>query len=83
MNSDMLIKQIVRSPGSARIFTRIIQRLTQVIMLFFCTASIMEVEHQELVRKNRNLKYAGFDVIKTFDGYEFKDIQITNTINIE
>jgi hypothetical protein len=34
----------------------------------------MEIEHRELVRKNRNLKFAGFDVIKTFEDYEFEDI---------
>ena len=43
----------------------------------------MEIEHRELTRKNRNLKSAGFDVIKTFEGYEFKDIQIPNAISIE
>ncbi|MDD4122579.1 MAG: IS21-like element helper ATPase IstB [Eubacteriales bacterium] len=43
----------------------------------------MEIDHRELSRKNRNLKSAGFDVIKTFEGYEFEDIQIPNAISIE
>jgi len=43
----------------------------------------MELEHRELSRKNRNLKSAGFDIIKTFEGYEFEDIQIPNAISIE
>lgn len=43
----------------------------------------MEIDHRELSRKNRNLKSAGFDVIKTFEGYEFGDIQIPSAISIE
>ncbi|NLY43210.1 MAG: hypothetical protein GX066_04420 [Clostridiaceae bacterium] len=43
----------------------------------------MEIEHRELVRKNRNLKSAGFDVIKTFENYEFGDIRIPSTIGVE
>jgi ACR3 family arsenite transporter len=34
----------------------------------------MEIDHRELVRKNRNLKSADFDVIKTFENYEFGNI---------
>jgi len=43
----------------------------------------LELEHRELSRKNRNLKAAGFDVIKTFDGYAFNEIQIPDAISIE
>ncbi len=43
----------------------------------------LELEHREITRKNRNLKSAGFDVIKTFEGYEFNDIQIPPAIDIE
>jgi len=43
----------------------------------------MELDHRELCRKTRNLKSAGFDVIKTFEGYEFNDIQIPSSINID
>jgi len=43
----------------------------------------MEIDHRDLCRKNRNLRLAGFDVIKTFEGYEFEDIQIPNAIRIE
>lgn len=38
---------------------------------------------KEITRKNRNLRGAGFDVMKTFDGYSFSDIQMPTTINIE
>lgn len=43
----------------------------------------MELDHRELTRKNRNLKSAGFDVIKTFEGYEFGDIQIPGSVSLE
>ena len=43
----------------------------------------LETEHREMTRKNRNLKAAGFGVLKTFNGYEFNDIQIPKSIDIE
>ena len=43
----------------------------------------MEIDHREITRKNRNLKTAGFDVIKTFKDYDFKDIQIPSDVAIE
>lgn len=43
----------------------------------------LEIEHREITRKNRNLKSAGFDVVKTFENYEFSEVQIPNAIDIE
>lgn len=43
----------------------------------------LELDHREITRKNRNLKPAGFDVIKTFKGYDFNGIQIPPAIDIE
>jgi hypothetical protein len=43
----------------------------------------LEVGHQELIRKNKNLKSAAFDIIMIFENYKFWDIQIPNTISIE
>ena len=43
----------------------------------------LEVDQREINRKNRNLKGANFDVIKTFEGYDFNNIQMPNTIDIE
>ena len=43
----------------------------------------LEIEHRDITRKNRNLKVAGFDVIKTFENYEFNEIQIPNAIDLE
>jgi len=42
-----------------------------------------EAENREVVRRNRNLKSAGFDVIKTFEDYVFKDIQVPQAIDID
>ncbi|MDI6602472.1 MAG: IS21-like element helper ATPase IstB [Thermoanaerobacteraceae bacterium] len=42
-----------------------------------------EVEHREIVSKNRNLKAANFDVMKTFKDYLFGNIQIPSSITVE
>lgn len=42
-----------------------------------------EVEHREIVSKNRNLKAANFDVVKTFKDYIFDNIQIPSSITVE
>lgn len=42
-----------------------------------------ELENRELVRKNRYIKGANFDVLKTFEGYSFDDIQIPPAITVE
>ncbi len=43
----------------------------------------IEVKQREIVRKNRYLKQAGFDVIKTFENYTFDQIEIPSTIGID
>jgi len=43
----------------------------------------LEVEHRELSRKSRSLNSAGFDVMKTFDGYEWDDIHVPDAIDID
>lgn len=42
-----------------------------------------ELENRETVRKNRLLRAANFDLIKTFENYVFDDIQIPPTITVE
>lgn len=42
-----------------------------------------ELENREVVRKNRLLKNANFDVVKTFEGYVWNEIQIPPAISIE
>ena len=42
-----------------------------------------ELEHREITKKNRNLKAANFDQIKTFEGYSFDHIQIPASLTVE
>jgi DNA replication protein DnaC len=43
----------------------------------------MELDYRETARKNRMLKKANFDVLKTFEGYTFESIQMPSNITIE
>ena len=43
----------------------------------------LEIEHRDITRRNRNLKAAGFDVIKTFENYEFTDVVIPSPIDTD
>lgn len=42
----------------------------------------IEIEHRETVRKNRYLKQAGFDIVKTFENYTFDQIEMPASIGI-
>lgn len=84
MNSDTLIKHYCKE---LRFGKNIYENYSKIDATdfgdFLAQLLKMEIEHRELVRKNRNLKSAGFDVIKTFEGYEFGDIQIPNALSME
>lgn len=84
MNSDELIKHYCRE---LRFGKNIYESYSKIDASdfgdFLAQLLKMELDHRDLSRKNRNLKSAGFDVIKTFNGYEFEDIQIPSAINIE
>ncbi|AGB19974.1 IS21-like element helper ATPase IstB [Thermoanaerobacterium thermosaccharolyticum] len=43
----------------------------------------VEIKHRETVRKNRYLKQAGFDVVKTFENYTFDQIEVPASIGID
>lgn len=43
----------------------------------------MELLNREVTRKNRYLKQAGFDIMKTFQGYEFDQVQIPVSITLD
>ncbi len=43
----------------------------------------MELLNRELTRKNRYLKQAGFDVMKTFHGYVFEQVAIPASITLD
>jgi len=84
MNSDLLIKQYCKE---LRFGMNIYNSYSKINATDYADILaqllIMEIDHREIVRKNRNLKSAGFDVIKTFENYEFGNIQIPNAISIE
>lgn len=42
-----------------------------------------EVEHRAVQRKNRLLKQANFDVLKTFAGFEWNGVQIPENLDVE
>ena len=42
-----------------------------------------ELINREAIRKNRLLKNAGFDVLKTFQDYSFDNIEIPRSISID
>jgi len=84
MNSDALIKQYCKELRFGKNIYESYSRIDAADFGDFLAQLLkMEIDHRELARKNRNLKSAGFDVIKTFEGYEFGDIQIPNAISIE
>ena len=41
------------------------------------------VQNREVVKKNRSIQQAKFDVLKTFEGYEFNDIQIPSGTTVD
>ncbi len=43
----------------------------------------MELSNREMTRKNRYLKQAGFDMMKTFQGYGFDQVQIPSSITLD
>lgn len=42
-----------------------------------------EIEHRDLSGINRSIKKANFDVIKTFNGYSFADVEIPAVLDLE
>ncbi|WP_333641719.1 IS21-like element helper ATPase IstB [Mesotoga prima] len=43
----------------------------------------LEVENRNTARKNRYLKQAKFEIVKSFEGYDFENVQIPESITIE
>lgn len=84
MNSDALIKHYCKELRFGKNIYESYSKIEATGFSDFLAQLLkIEIDHRELIRKNRNLKSAGFDVIKTFEGYEFGDIQIPNTLSIE
>jgi DNA replication protein DnaC len=84
MNSDILIKQYCKELRFGKNIYESYSKISATDYADFLAQLLKkEIDHRELVRRNRNLKSAGFDVIKTFEGYEFGDIQIPKSISID
>lgn len=84
MNSDTLIKHYCKELRFGKNFYENYSKIEASDFGDFLAQLLkLEFDHREITRKNRNLKSAGFDVIKTFENYEFNDIQIPPTIPIE
>ena len=84
MNSDVLIKHYCKELRLGTSFYENYEEIQAVDFGDFLAQILKrEAENRELVRRNRNLKSAGFDVIKTFEDYVFKDIQVPQAIDID
>lgn len=84
MNSDELIKNYCKE---LRLGMNIYENYSKIEATdfgdFLSKLLRIEIENRDMNRKNRNLKAAGFDVIKTFENYDFKGIQIPQSIDID
>lgn len=84
MNNDELIKQYCKK---LRWGSSIHKNYKEIESLdhadFLAQLLKLEIDQREISRRNRNLKGAGFDVIKTFEGYGLNNIQMPKTIDIE
>lgn len=84
MNQDELIRQYCKA---LRLGKHIYESYAHIAANDFADflAQLLksEVDHREVARKNRNLVSASFDLIKTFEGYEFDSVQIPNTLDVE
>ncbi len=43
----------------------------------------IETENRKLARKNRYLKQANFEIVKTFENYDFSRLKLPNTVSAE
>lgn len=84
MNSDELIKHYCKELRFGKnIYENYLKIEASDFGDFLAQLLKLEIDHRELTRKNRNLKAPGFDVVKTFEGYDFNDIQIPSSVTIE
>ena len=84
MTSDTLIKEYCKELRFGKnIYENYLKIQASDFGDFLAQLLKLEIDHREITRKNRNLKAAGFDVIKSFENYEFTDIQIPTSIDIE
>src|SRR5690606_7786730 len=84
MNSDKLIKEYCKE---LRLGKNLYENYSKIKATdyadFLAQLLKLELEHRDVTRRTRNLKSAGFDVIKTFENYSFSHIQIPKAIEID
>lgn len=84
MNNDKLIKEYCKKLRLGSSIHKNYREIEAVDNADFLAQLLkQEIEQREISRKNRNLKGAGFDIIKTFEEYSFNNIQMPKTIDIE
>lgn len=84
MNNDELIRQYCKKLRWGTSMHKNYKEIESVDHADFLAQLLkLEIDQREISRKNRNLKSAGFDLIKTFEGYSFNNIQMPKTIDIE
>lgn len=84
MNADALIKHYCKELRLGKNIYESYSKITATDNADFLAQLLyMELQNREITRKNRNLKSAGFDVIKTFENYDFSGIQLPPAIDIE
>lgn len=78
--NEMVIENIKQYCKELKLGSYIVKNLSTVEAdsqeEFLARVLEMEVKHREAERKNRYLKQAGFDVLKTFADYTFDQIEI-------
>lgn len=84
MTSDTLIKEYCKE---LRLGKNIYESYSKIEATefgdFLAQLLKLEIDYRDITRKNRNLKAACFDAIKTFENYEFTDVEIPSSIDIE
>lgn len=84
MNNDELIKQYCKKLRWGSSLHKNYKEIESLDHADFLAQLLkLEIDQRELSRKNRNLKGAGFDLIKTFARYSFNNIQMPKAIDIE
>ncbi len=85
--NDMIIENIKSYGKELKLGGNIVKNITTVQAdsheEFLARILEIEVKHREAERKNRYLKQAGFEVLKTFADYTFDQIEIPGSIGIE
>lgn len=85
--NEMVIENIKQYCKELKLGSYIVKNLSTVEAdsqeEFLARVLEMEVKHREAERRNRYLKQAGFDVLKTFADYTFDQIEIPGSIGRE